>query len=301
MSNYTTELRFICESESGLLESAGYNSINEIVESARSKIFSFEYPIFDERYKPTLEKNILKYYYTREICAETYGRWKLFLDSRMNLIMPKYNSLYEAAMTDFNPLYDADYSHVMDKDGTHKTKNTGDTTLDKTGTVQDDGTGSNNRTDNLTQNSVNGGSDSDVTADVPKTDTWVYYSDTPQGGVDGLATNTYLTNATHTTTDGTGSSRNSTTNYGRTVNTTNTGTQNYSTTDNNTRTYNTKDKNNVNLNEEGVTTEDYVLKVKGKFPGKTYASIVKEYRETFMSIDMMVINELSDLFFRLWE
>ena len=55
MSKYTTELRYICEHESGLEESKGYNDVEEIIENARTKIFNFSYPIYDESYKPFLE------------------------------------------------------------------------------------------------------------------------------------------------------------------------------------------------------------------------------------------------------
>ena len=41
MSKYTTELRFICESLADEEESKGYNSIAQIIESARVKIFDF--------------------------------------------------------------------------------------------------------------------------------------------------------------------------------------------------------------------------------------------------------------------
>ena len=33
----------------------------------------------------------------------------------------------------------------------------------------------------------------------------------------------------------------------------------------------------------------------------SYAKMLKEFRETFLNIDMMVIESLSDLFFGLWE
>ena len=60
MSKYTTEVRFICETFSGLDESKGCFNINEIIEQSRSKIFNFDYPIFDEKYRGVLETKILK-------------------------------------------------------------------------------------------------------------------------------------------------------------------------------------------------------------------------------------------------
>ena len=63
MSKYTTEVRYICEYYASLSESADYTGINEIISKARNKIFSFDYPIFDESYREILETKILKRYY----------------------------------------------------------------------------------------------------------------------------------------------------------------------------------------------------------------------------------------------
>ena len=97
MSKYTTELRYICESITGLTESKGVNSVNDIIKQAAPLIFSFDFPIYKEEHRLELECKILKRYCTREIGAETYGRWKLFLDERMNSMMDYYNKLYESA------------------------------------------------------------------------------------------------------------------------------------------------------------------------------------------------------------
>ena len=119
MSKYTTEVRFICEHSAGLSESVGYSSIETVLDASRQKVFDFDYPIIDEAYRATLEKKILKHYYTREICCETVGLWKLFLNCKMNEIMPYYNQLYKSALIEFNPLYDVDLTidHHRTNDG----------------------------------------------------------------------------------------------------------------------------------------------------------------------------------------
>lgn len=240
MSKYTTELRFICEWQAGLNQSEGYlMAIKEIIEKARPIIFAFHYPIFDEAYKPVIETKILKHYYTREICCETYGRWKLFLDAKMNEIMPYYNQLYKSELLEFNPLYDTDITRD------HKKDNSGDST----------GRGTANGKLNR-----NTGSNENF---------WEMYSDTPQGGLDGIDSNTYLTNATHRT-DAI------------------TGTQNDTTNDTTTTA------------NQYADTEDYLEHVVGKSPGISYSKMLSEYRDTFLNIDMMVINDLEDLFFSLW-
>ena len=71
MSKYTTELRYILEDLAGLKDSVGYNSVATVINEARPKLFDFDYPIFDENYRPVLETKICKHFYTREIGAES--------------------------------------------------------------------------------------------------------------------------------------------------------------------------------------------------------------------------------------
>lgn len=234
MSKYTTEVRYICEENSGVEESAGYNSTQNVIVSSAPKIFNFYFPIFDEAYRLPLEVKILKHFYTREIGEETVGLWKLRLETRLNEIMPYYNKLYQSELLEFNPLYDADYYRVGDRNGSSA--------------------------ENENVNTNRNGNHSN----------WNLFSDTPQGGINGiqnaepsLGSNAYLTNATH--------------NLGETADNSNTGhTDNIS------------------------TTEDYLEHVYGKFPGKSYSKMLEEFRQTFLNIDMMIISDLEDLFMGLW-
>lgn len=131
MSKYTTELRYICETNtSHPIAGNGFNNVGEIINSSHTNIFNFDYPIFDNRYRSVLEKKILLHYYTREISEETVGLWKLRLCDKLNLIMPYYNQLYESALIDFDPLVDVNYTRhkKLDKTGnnnitTHENRN----------------------------------------------------------------------------------------------------------------------------------------------------------------------------------
>lgn len=268
MSKYTTEVRFLCETEAGLTESKGFDNIESILDIATPKIFNFWFPIYDENYRLVLERKILKHYYVREIGAETVGLWKMFLSNRLNEIMPYYNKLYLSELLDFNPFYDVDY--IVD----HK----GDGTSDARGEI------SNTRTDNLHQESTEGGEDSVTAHDVKKNSTWDIYSDTPQGALTNVQNETYLTNARKITEDGTGSSFDSTKEYGKNVTTDNTGTQEM--------------RGNTNTNI--LTTDTYIDHVKGKRSGVSYAKLLEEYRKSLLNIDMMIIDDLKDLFFGLW-
>lgn len=291
MSKYTTELRFLCETMCEFDESQGQMTVNNIVNEARLKIFDFDYPIFADLYKPVIETKILKHFYTREIGAETYGLWKLWLDTRMNEIMPYYNKLYESAMLEFNPLYDTDIT--TDKSGGtngHKTDvgNTSGTKFELThndyGSETKD-TGSN----------TDEGWDVGHSENHDDADDWQYYSDTPQGGVDGLADMTYLTNATHNTRDDDGSVDSN-------------GSYNHKTTLDTQRNIGGSSDGKVDGNSSGHSdmtsdfhnTEQFIEHIVGKRGGASFSQMIKEFRETFLNIDMMVIHELDDLFMNLW-
>ena len=331
MSKYTTEVRYICETNASLSESEGYNSVDTIIAESRAKIFDFDYPIFDETYKPTLETKILRHYYTREIGVETVGLWKHFLNMRMNEIMPYYNKLYESELIEFNPLYDVDYT----KEGTHsdnEDRTDNDSRTDTmTGTVADVGTSSDAMTGTVgdagttsetmtgTVSDAEGGTQGRSGSNVPKKSTWDLYSDTPQGGIAGiqgadpsLGSNAYLTNARHIIEDGTGSTDSETITFGKTntktYNTNNAGTsgntRTYNTnnagTNNNTRTYNTENESEGSRAGNTAREGEYFERIKGKIGGRSYAKMLQELRETFLNIDMMIIEDLSDLFLNIY-
>lgn len=82
-----------------------------------------DYEIFDEEYRPILNNAILDFYKFREIGYVNPAVWRDRLNQRMRLIMRnKYNALYKAKMTDFNPLYNVDLTETY----THEVNNTGE-------------------------------------------------------------------------------------------------------------------------------------------------------------------------------
>lgn len=92
MSKYTIMIKDIVNSYN---EADSLKKIDEKLEVARGYIFDFDYPVIDEVTKARIEKAILKHYYYREIAFETIGMFKIKLNDRLNLIMSRYNSLYE--------------------------------------------------------------------------------------------------------------------------------------------------------------------------------------------------------------
>lgn len=243
MSNYTTEVRTICENYAGYPHFSGEISVADIIEKSRTKIFDFSFPIFDEKYRSVLETKIIKHYYTREIGLETVGLWKLKLDTKMNEIMPYYNQLYSSTLLEFNPFYDVDITRK------HNTRSDG--TRNETNENKSNGTNQNTTNSNSTNRNL--------------------YSDTPQGALTGVETETYLTNATKDMLES---------------------------TDNSNGNFNTS----ANGKSDSVikNVEDYLETVKGKQGTEDYSSLLLKYRETFLNIDLQIIEELSDLFLNLW-
>lgn len=298
MSKYTTEVRYICEYYASLSESADYTSVNEIISKSRDKIFSFDYPIFDENYRTILETKILKRYYTREIGEETVGLWKLRLDTRMNEIMPYYNKLYDSELIKINPLYTTDLKRTKNIEGNtdknNRVESEGKTTNDKTentvGTDKKTGTegttGSNDGTVYTENNKENSSASTDI------------YSDTPQGTLSNMADLTYLTNARKISDNGSVTGKTNTDTHDdlkttTTFNTTNSKTNNVTILENNDNTNKKTETGKIK------SVEDYIENVVG-YENVPASDLILKYRNSLINIDVMIIEELSDLFMNLW-
>lgn len=311
MSKYTTEVRFICESKSGLENSSGADNVDEVIAGAWNKIFTGKAPFFDENYRSVLCQKILKHYYLREICCETVGIWKLWMNERLETIMPYYNQLYESELIKFDPLNDVSLTRKHDR--------TVDGTEERNGETSDTANGTREITNNGTENTTNNGTrevtgtndtketgTSDTTTSAESNGTKRdLYSDTPQGAITGLENENYLTNArkitdnvTNSGSEDTGTTRNIDNDY--TENDTTNNTEN--TTTNNTENMTTNDTKTGTNKVTGTsnTTEDYLETLIGKQGSGTYSKMLMEFRDTFLNIDMMVIDEFKDLFFGLW-
>lgn len=283
LSKYTTEVRFICETESGRSESVGFNNINQVLDLSWNKIFTTKCTFFNEEYRKHLCIKILKHYYTREISAETVGLWKLWMNRKLEEIMPYYNQLYESELIDFEPLDDTNMTRLINEiTGTDNTENRNSTE---------------NRTNNTTTNTDSNTSATGSIKDTSETESdetvgfTEEYSDTPQGSLSGVTNMNYLTNATKRDTD---------------TNTSQNGTYNRNTTDNTDFTDKTTSDTTEKTTNEQINTSKEDKKrtleetLTGKSSGSSFASVLKEYRDTFLNIDMMVIEEFKDCFMNLW-
>ena len=189
-----------------------------------------EYPIFDENYRETLNKNILYHYYENEIGFETAPLFRFYLKQKLNEIMGYYNELYKAQKTVLNNLLNnVNITETFNRDTSSNT------------------TSQSNSVNNGTNNSKN------------------LFLDTPQGNEykGEMEDTNYATNVTF--------NKN---NINNTIN----------------------DTSNVN----GTGLENYVKTIIGNNGGKYNIDILNDVKNKLMNIDLMIINDLSDLFMQIF-
>lgn len=265
VSKYTTQLRWIVETYSG--NTPGNNGdIESMIAIAAPKIFNFDYPIWGNTAaeiasnQAKLNADIIRHYYMREICAETVALWKLWLRERMFTIMPYYVDLYASIAAKYDMLSDIDYTEVINR---HH-DNTDTTTGSQTGTHNDTTTSSQTVESNLTEDHATHGNRVD--------------SDYPQAqiGMTDYATDGGETNGTQTAND---SSKTET-----------------------SGTVGNDGGSSLEIENKLVADhqEDTTLTRKGMTGSRSYATLIREYRENLININKMIYNDLRDLFMQVY-
>lgn len=261
MSKYTTQVRFIVEQASQKIPNM---SIGERIDYALPTIFNFHFPIWLEDYRTTLEKKIIMHYFNKEICYETVGLWKLYLEERLNLIMPYYNELYKTVVKDYDYMTDINYTedYLSDKltDENSNIKNNGETTDNLVGETKDVG--------------------KDITTNVRDKNVKSLSSDLPQADYADIDYGTGLQEDTINEKDNVEVDRNNT------VNSTTTG--------------KSKSQQNSEGNLKGKINEKFLRTKTGASGAHSLTALLMEYRESLINIDKMIIEELKDLFMMIY-
>jgi hypothetical protein len=246
------------------IESFSYDNIDslstsELIENGRTKLFDFNYPIFDENYRKDFETHFIRKFYMREIGFETEGRFKFELENYLIVNMPYWNNMFKSELdySDKNPFANS----LMDT--THTTKNNGTTTGSNSGNFQHDSSTGNDVTVNRTDSGFNRELE----------------SDTPDSRL-----------AITTTNDGTGvieyaSSINENSQSGTSTETNHSG-------GTNSATETTSQTNDLTVNNQ----EDFSQHREGKIGVQTYAKMLQEHRQAFIRIENQIYNEMQELF-----
>ena len=192
-----------------------------------------QYPIFDENYRETLNHNILNHYYENEIGFETAPLFRLYLNQKLNEIMPYYNELYKAQ------------KKLIDENLLLNNVN-----------LTEQLSGQNATQSSSTSQSTNSGTSNNKNL----------FQDTPQGNISNQNiddSNVYATNVT---------------------------------LDRNT----TSNSINDTSSATGSGTNSYIKTIIGNNGGKFNIDILNDIKNNLMNIDLMIINELNDLFMQIF-
>lgn len=171
MSKYTTELRYICEGIAGCEQSVGVDDIDAVIDIALPVIFNFM-SRNELASDPDFQRRFLMRYWTREICCDTYGMWKLYLRQMLDKDADRWNGLLATLKDKYN---------IFDNININKTGNTNKTV---------DSTSTNTSTQNATSESTGESKNK--------------YSDTPSGELSEVEEGKYLTSFTHVTDNNSG-------------------------------------------------------------------------------------------------
>lgn len=106
MSKYTVELRYLLETQ-----------------------YPFKwltaYPIFDEKFRDTLNAYIKNHFMFREIGFETPAMFDHYIGMTLSEIMPYYNELFKTTLLEINPLVNFTFEETMAKNETGNTNSSG--------------------------------------------------------------------------------------------------------------------------------------------------------------------------------
>jgi hypothetical protein len=252
MATYTITLKEIVD----LYALDGATNLRDKIELARTKIFDFDYPFFDETKRADFETDFIRNFFMREIGFETEEYWKFQLENYLRINMGYWNKMFTSELIQFDPLNNT------------KTDSTHDVTNDQTMNGSSETKG--NSTGNSSQSSNANVNENDFQRKI--------ISDTPD------------TRLALTTNDGTGvieyanNIEEDKNNKASTSSGSAKGTSTESSDATSTANQTTNEK------ESAVTHKE------GKIGVQSFSKMVQEYRETFLRIEKDIFKEMNQLF-----
>jgi len=245
--------------------------LGELVDSGVD-VWAFEYPVPAQTVtyngktapvpfdKKAFEQKILDHYRFRQIGQETVGRWLHYFRTRIREIMPYYVQLYEFEAKWFN-VDDPLESYNLKEEYSEERSGSGTVT----GKTTDTGESS-------TSSERSGTSEKSGTQDNTKK-----FSNTPQGSIGNL--DSYMTEAT--VENGNLS-------------------ENVEETETASGTATTSGSGTSEQTSEDAGTVTSTMTRRGNIGVQPLGTEVKNIRDAFINIDLMVINELKDLFLQVY-
>lgn len=204
-----------------------------------------------------------------EIGAETVALWKFWLETKLWEIMPYYNQLYETTVKD--------YDYMVDLDTTEEF--TGNESKLEKATFKSNENMDTDTTDDTTRNSTTDGSVTDKVTGSPISHTM--HNDFPQAPLE--TTKTYATYE----------------DYRQDTLSQDTVTDTLETQDDtikNIKTTNQETNYSSNNSVDGNVDTTHNIHRKGLNGARSFTDLLLQYRDSLLNIDMMIIDDLSELF-----
>lgn len=323
--NYTSELRNYIEQQSDPSLSL---SNKQLIEAGRTKLFDFEYPIFDEAYKGVFETHFIRKFYMRQIGFETFGLFKFQLETWLIINMGYFNKLFESELMEFDPLLDIKTETTRSKTSTRiqndvKTGNDskvidGETNVEseRTGTASKNENSNANNIENSTINGSNQGTQGKEENGSLVDDAFSrkLESTNPDNrlqltAVNGVGVIEYANNIKEDKEINSKSTNNSeSSNSSETssvdsakeafVNASNieASTNHDNVVDNTTSNVTVNDTKNDTLSSNITNIEDYLENYSGKIGKASFSNLLTEYRSTLIRIENSIFDEMNELF-----
>lgn len=297
MASYTMELREYIEKFSQYEEGL---TRNQIIEVGRPKLFSFDYPIFDEDYRSVLETHFIRTFYMREIGFETEELFKFYLETWLIINMPYYNKLFESELIVFDPLKNSEMDIKRDTKKDVVQSEDGSRNVEDTESGKAKSIGSSDSQSETTYSDTSSGTKNVETDRLNDNFERVLDSDTPQNRLaitteDGKGIIEYASKINEKIGDSQESQSQDTTESktsggnSQTTGTGNTEVNDESNLDRERKEHQTLDRN---VNE----LEDYIEHRSGKIGVQSYSKLLSDFRNSFLRIERQMFDEMSELF-----
>ena len=124
--------------------------LRNLIKTSNFNLFDFDLPIDDQVWSERVKKSIIDYYFFYEIGSETPDRFKQRFQSRLELILPYYNKLYNTTLLDVNPLINYSLSETLTETGQENTSTASETGVKDVGSTSSSQNQSQSSNDNKT-------------------------------------------------------------------------------------------------------------------------------------------------------
>jgi hypothetical protein len=252
VATYTITLKEIVD----LYALDGATNLRDKIELARTKIFDFDYPFYDETKRADFETDFIRNFFMREIGFETEELWKFQLENYLRINMGYWNKMFTSELIQFDPLNNT------------KTDSTHNTTNDQTMNGSSETKGNSNGTSSQSTNGslVENDFQRHLESDTPDTRLSITAND-GQGVIEYANRIDEDTNNNSKTSSGAASG---------------------STSESSDAT--------STANQTTNETESAITHKEGKIGVQSFSKMLQEYRETFLRIEKEIFKEMNQLF-----